>query len=124
MSAFTYVYILKSVKCPDRFYVGHTRDLRNRLEEHNGWRVLHTAKWKPRKMKHTSLWPIRIVQLHSIGISNPLRDAPSRRSDYRFASGDDRSSYSERARKNPEKHLAPGPLQIQNPLRTARNTGL
>jgi len=43
----TYVYILQSESYPDRFYVGLTEDLRNRLPSHNAGRVTHTAKYRP-----------------------------------------------------------------------------
>jgi putative endonuclease len=51
MNPFTYVYILQSEMFPDRFYVGHTRDLRARLVQHNAGRIPHTAKWKPWRIK-------------------------------------------------------------------------
>jgi len=51
MSQFTYVYILQSEVDPDRFYVGCTRDLRERLRRHNAGKVPHTAKWKPWRIK-------------------------------------------------------------------------
>jgi len=42
-----YVYILQSVSDPARFYVGLTRDLRERLKRHNAKSVTHTAKYAP-----------------------------------------------------------------------------
>jgi len=42
-----YVYILKSVRCPDRRYVGMTGDLRERLKDHNRGGCKHTAKFRP-----------------------------------------------------------------------------
>ena len=44
---FTYVYTLQSLSDPDRYYIGLTEDLENRLETHNAGRVLHTAKHLP-----------------------------------------------------------------------------
>jgi predicted GIY-YIG superfamily endonuclease len=35
----------------DRFYTGLTDDLRKRLRSHNAGRVLHTAKWRPWRLK-------------------------------------------------------------------------
>jgi predicted GIY-YIG superfamily endonuclease len=43
----TYVYILRSLGHPDRYYVGVTTDLRSRLKRHNIGEVLHTSKYAP-----------------------------------------------------------------------------
>lgn len=42
-----YVYILRSLPEPERFYAGITDDLRKRLQKHNAGQVLHTSKYKP-----------------------------------------------------------------------------
>jgi putative endonuclease len=47
----TYVYILRSLKSPERFYVGATDDLRERLKKHNVGDVSHTAKFVPWEIK-------------------------------------------------------------------------
>ncbi len=49
--SFFYVYILQSDLRIERFYTGLTDDLRKRLRDHNAGRVLHTAKWKPWRLK-------------------------------------------------------------------------
>ena len=46
-----YVYILRSLKDPDRYYVGATADLRSRLDRHNSGEVSHTAKFSPWEVK-------------------------------------------------------------------------
>lgn len=46
-----YVYILQSDMNPERFYVGSTRDLRRRLQEHNAGQSIHTKKYKPWHIK-------------------------------------------------------------------------
>lgn len=51
MSQVVYVYILQSEAFSDRFYVGYTRDLKERLRRHNSGEVSHTAKWKPWRVK-------------------------------------------------------------------------
>jgi len=52
MAEFFYVYILQSRVDPERFYSGLTGDLPMRLKRHNsGEQVLHTAKWKPWRVK-------------------------------------------------------------------------
>jgi putative endonuclease len=42
-----YVYLLKSESHPKQPYVGSTRDLRQRLGDHNEGRCPHTAKFRP-----------------------------------------------------------------------------
>jgi putative endonuclease len=42
-----YVYLLKSESHPKQPYVGSTRDLRQRLRDHNEGRCPHTAKFRP-----------------------------------------------------------------------------
>jgi len=46
-----YVYIRKSVKDPERFYVGLTTDLNKRLAQHNNGESVHTNKFKPWKVR-------------------------------------------------------------------------
>jgi len=46
-----YVYILESVGSADRYYVGITGDLRDRLKRHNAGKITHTAKHLPWKLK-------------------------------------------------------------------------
>ena len=42
-----YVYLIESVSDPVRRYVGLTADLRQRMDEHNSGKSLHTAKYMP-----------------------------------------------------------------------------
>ena len=42
-----YVYILKSKLNPKRHYVGITRNLKHRLDEHNKGESTHTSKYRP-----------------------------------------------------------------------------
>ena len=45
-----YVYLLRSISCPAKRYVGITSDFRKRLKEHNCSASSHTKKhqpWKP-----------------------------------------------------------------------------
>ena len=48
---FSYVYILQSVNHPERYYVGHTEDLRQRLKRHNAGEVPHTSRDRPWRIK-------------------------------------------------------------------------
>ncbi|HMT10693.1 MAG TPA: GIY-YIG nuclease family protein [Ignavibacteria bacterium] len=41
-----YVYVLKSVQC-DRFYIGQTMDLEERLKWHNSPRARWTKRYQP-----------------------------------------------------------------------------
>jgi putative endonuclease len=45
--SFTYVYLLRSEIDPSRVYVGQTRDLRQRLADHNAAKAKHTSKFRP-----------------------------------------------------------------------------
>ena len=47
-----YVYILQSLKFPNRFYTGYTADLAHRLQQHNSKHIGHTAKYIPWKVKN------------------------------------------------------------------------
>ncbi len=42
-----YVYLLESIGVAGQIYVGHTNDLRTRLDAHNAGQSPHTAKYKP-----------------------------------------------------------------------------
>ena len=42
-----YVYLLRSIPNPDQTYVGHTKDLKTRLQAHNRGQSPHTSKFKP-----------------------------------------------------------------------------
>lgn len=46
-----YVYILRSINFPDRYYTGVTDDLKARLIKHNDKEVPHTSKYAPWKLK-------------------------------------------------------------------------
>jgi putative endonuclease len=46
-----YVYILRSMEFPERYYVGITKDLRSRLQKHNAREVPHTSKYAPWELK-------------------------------------------------------------------------
>ena len=46
-----YVYILRSLQQPERYYVGVTVDLRSRLSRHNAGEVTHTSKYAPWEIK-------------------------------------------------------------------------
>ncbi len=46
-----YVYILRSLSCPDQRYIGKTVDLKNRIKDHNAGKSPHTSKYKPWKIE-------------------------------------------------------------------------
>ena len=49
-SAYYYVYIIQSLKYPDRFYTGFSEDLDSGLNDHNQSKNPYTAKYKPWKI--------------------------------------------------------------------------
>ena len=51
MVKFFYVYILQSELDAERFHTGLTDNLIERFRSHNAGRVLHTAKWRPWRLK-------------------------------------------------------------------------
>jgi putative endonuclease len=46
-----YVYILQSLSDSKHFYTGITDDLKARLYKHNSGSVIHTAKYRPWRIK-------------------------------------------------------------------------
>ena len=42
-----YVYIVESESSLGRYYVGSTTNVRRRVDEHNEWKSVHTAKHRP-----------------------------------------------------------------------------
>lgn len=42
-----YVYLLKSINYPDQKYVGHTDNLKERLETHNSGGSIYTKPYRP-----------------------------------------------------------------------------
>ncbi len=59
-----YVYILNSISSPDRFYVGYTESIENRLDTHNSGGSVHTAKDKPWNMVMYSAFPNKETALN------------------------------------------------------------
>ena len=47
MNSFYYVYMLKSLSTPERYYVGMTENLEERLKDHNAEKCPHTSKFRP-----------------------------------------------------------------------------
>ena len=46
-----YTYVIESLSHPDKRYIGHTADLRQRVEDHNAGKCPHTSKFMPWKLK-------------------------------------------------------------------------
>jgi putative endonuclease len=53
MSTERFVYVLKNVAVPPRYYTGLASDVTNRCAEHNAGSCIHTAKYRP--------WSIDVV---------------------------------------------------------------
>jgi putative endonuclease len=45
-----YVYLLRSLKDPQKTYIGYTTDVQKRLEKHNSGGSQHTADYRPWKL--------------------------------------------------------------------------
>ena len=45
-----YIYIIKSQRIPDTFYIGYTLDVQSRFQVHNSGGSVHTAQNKPWKL--------------------------------------------------------------------------
>jgi len=45
-----YVYLIQSIPCPTKRYVGIASDLKTRLKSHNEGQSPHTSKFKPWKL--------------------------------------------------------------------------
>ena len=46
-----YVYLIKSLKCPDKQYRGFARNLKKRLAQHNHDKIGYTSKFTPWKLR-------------------------------------------------------------------------
>ena len=51
-----YVYILQSINLPHKKYIGFTRNINQRLKDHNRGHSKHTDKFKPWKILHISVF--------------------------------------------------------------------
>ncbi len=49
-----YVYIIQSVKYSKRFYIGFSKNIKERIDEHNSGKSTHTNKFKPWKLVYYS----------------------------------------------------------------------
>jgi predicted GIY-YIG superfamily endonuclease len=58
MAKFFYVYTLQSETDREHFHTGLTDDLPKRVQNRNSGRVLHTAKWRPWRLKTYIAFPI------------------------------------------------------------------
>ena len=42
-----YVYLIQSINYPQKIYVGYTKNLKERIKEHNESKSKHTKQYKP-----------------------------------------------------------------------------
>ena len=58
-----YTYILESVRKPSTRYIGHTSNLRRRLERHNAGETRSTYRYRPWKLKlYLAFETLRLAQ--------------------------------------------------------------
>ncbi|MFM8701027.1 MAG: GIY-YIG nuclease family protein [Hyphomicrobiales bacterium] len=55
--AIWYVYIIQSINFPDQEYTGATRDLRQRVSDHNSGKSTHTSKFAPWELRWYCAFP-------------------------------------------------------------------
>ena len=55
--AMWYVYIIRSINSPDQEYTGATRDLKQRLSDHNSGKSTHTSKFAPWELRWYCAFP-------------------------------------------------------------------
>ena len=55
--AMWYVYIIRSINSPDQEYTGATRDLKQRLSDHNSGKSTHTSKFAPWELRWYCVFP-------------------------------------------------------------------
>ena len=72
-----YVYILYSERF-DRFYIGHTNDLKRRLVEHNKGLTSSTKAYRPWKIVYTEKFSSRVAAY------NREKEIKSYKSGYKF----------------------------------------
>ena len=78
MSETYYVYLLQSLK-DDKFYAGHTADLKKRLAQHNRGRVSSTKARRPFRLVYWEAFKVRSEamrrerKLKTIGCAGKLK---------------------------------------------------
>lgn len=45
-----FVYLLKSIHTPEKIYIGSSKNIAARLQQHNDGKSAHTTKYKPWKL--------------------------------------------------------------------------
>ena len=70
-----YVYILQSLSHPDRYYVGLTDNLPDRLRRHNAGQVSHTSKFLPWRVNSYFAFS---DEVRAVAFENYLKSASGR----------------------------------------------
>ena len=74
-----YIYILKSLSCPGKIYVGYTNNISQRITMHNEGKSTYTDKYKPWKLWDGTevLMPGQFdVEINKNGSRNKLSEKP------------------------------------------------
>jgi predicted GIY-YIG superfamily endonuclease len=75
LQPFHYVYILESLAAADKYYVGSTQNLCERLACHNHGSVPHSAKYRPWQIKTAIAF---IDRRRAVAFENYLKTASGR----------------------------------------------
>ena len=59
-----YVYILESISTPAHFYIGQSKDLRERVRKHRADVSSHAAKYRPWKLKAYFAFETEEIAIH------------------------------------------------------------
>lgn len=79
---FSYVYILNSMRLPQRIYIGFTNNLRKRFDQHNNGEVISTKQYAPWRLLYYEAFSkerfARQRELHLKNNGNPMRELKKR----------------------------------------------
>ena len=69
-----YVYVIRSLSHPKRYYIGFSEDIDQRVKEHNEGKSLHTAKYGPWELAFYLAVPSKTKALELERYLNQVQD--------------------------------------------------